>query len=314
MTDYLSRHHSGPVLTLAPAIATGRAALAEATPDLLAVPDSVLEATWPWRDEKADVRYGLYRIVEALEEAGGDAARALAEGGVQRTPAARRIAPATVARWDLHGLLAPLGADDLDADPGGGEWTIRQTLGHIVLSQRAYGDGTAWWLEQPADGDYPTRLPEAAVEDMAWPTEESDGEGPIAEIRERLDGWLDLDASLLGALDDAELARRARWSGVAVDIGFRIGRWASHIAEHTLQVDKTLVMLGRHPTEVGRLVRQIHAAWGRLEALAFPATGEVLERPGQTGRSAAAIIVAAAAEMKATAASVRAAALEAART
>ncbi|MCI0343874.1 MAG: hypothetical protein L0221_00330, partial [Chloroflexi bacterium] len=112
---------------------------------------------------------------------------------------------------------------------------------------------------------------------------------------------------------DAALARRARWSGVAVDVGFRLGRWSSHIAEHTLQVDKTLVMLGRTPSEVQRLVRLLHATWGRLEALVFPLAAEHLERAGRDGRTAAAIIVAAAAELKATAASVRAAALEAAR-
>jgi DinB family protein len=311
MTDYLSRHRPGPAVEVAPAVLVARAALAEATADLSAVPDASLEAAWPWRGEDADVRYGLYRIPEALEEAAANVARAQAEGNVARSPAARRIAAATAARWELHGLLAGLTADDLDADPGGGEWTIRQTLGHIVLSQRAYGDGTAWWLMQPADAEFPTRLPEAVVGEMAWPTEEEDGMGSLAEIRARLDGWLDLDAGAFAELDDAALARRGRWSGIAVDVGFRIGRWASHLAEHTLQIDKTLVKLGRSPSEVQRLIRLIHAAWGRVEALVFPMPAAELERSGRDGRSTATIIVAAAAEMKATAASVRSAALEA---
>jgi hypothetical protein len=313
MTDYLSRHAPGTAIEVAPAIFVARAALAEAATDLLAVPDSALAAPWPWRDESADVRYGLYRLTEALDEAGAAVARAIAESGTERTPAARRIASATAARWDLHGLLASLASEDLDADPGGGEWTIRQTLGHIVLSQRAYGDGTAWWLMQPEDAVFPKRLPEAVVEEMAWPTEEEDGTGSLVEIRARLDGWLDLDAGAFAELDDAALARRGRWSGVAVDVGFRLGRWGSHLAEHTLQVDKTLVVLGRTPTEVQRLARLIHAAWGRVEALVFPMPAEGLERAGRDGRSPAAIIVATAAEMKSTAASVRAAALEAAR-
>ena len=313
MTDYLTKHSPGTAIDVAPAVLVARAALAEAATDFLAVPDSALAAAWPWRDEAADVRYGLYRAIEALDEAGAGVARALSEAGVERAPAAGRIAASTAARWDLHGLLAGLASEDLDADPGGGEWTIRQTLGHIVLSQRAYGDGTAWWLMQPADGEFPTRLPEAVVEEMAWPTEEADGLGSLPEIRARLDGWLDLDAGHLGGLDDEALARRARWSGVGVDVGFRLGRWGSHIAEHTLQIDKTLVMLGRTPTEVQRLVRLLHAAWGRVEALVFAMPADSLEREGRDGRSAAAIIVAAAAELKATAASVRTAALEAAR-
>jgi hypothetical protein len=311
MTDYLSRHRPGPMVEVAPAVRVARAALSEAASDLLAVPDAALEAEWPWRGEAADVRYGLYRIIETLDETAANVARAQSEAGIDRSPAARRIAPATAARWELHGLIAGLPADDLDADPGNGEWTIRQTLGHIVLSQRAYGDGTAWWLISPPDGEFPTRLPEEVVEEMAWPTEEEDGAGSLAEIRARLDGWLDLDAGLLGELGDDALARRARWSGIAVDVGFRIGRWASHLAEHTLQIDKTLVTLGRSPSEVQRLVRLIHAGWGRVEALVFPMPAADIERPGRDGRSSATIVVAATAEMKATAASVRAAALEA---
>ena len=53
-------------------------------------------------------------------------------------------------------------------------------------------------------------------------------------------------------------------------IAIRQGRWASHIIEHTVQVDKTLVWLGRQPSEVERLVRLVATAWGRLEANVWP--------------------------------------------
>lgn len=65
------------------------------------------------------------------------------------------------------------------------------------------------------------------------------------------------------------LSLGTRWSGFAVDIGFRIGRWSSHIREHTVQVEKTLVMLDRHPSEVDRLVRLVLAGWGRAEAVLY---------------------------------------------
>jgi hypothetical protein len=55
----------------------------------------------------------------------------------------------------------------------------------------------------------------------------------------------------------------------AVDIGFRIGRWSSHFREHTIQVEKTLVMLGHTPTEVDRLIRLILAGWGQAEAAVY---------------------------------------------
>jgi hypothetical protein len=35
------------------------------------------------------------------------------------------------------------------------------------------------------------------------------------------------------------------------------GCWSSHIREHTIQVEKTLVVLDRAPTEVERIVRRM---------------------------------------------------------
>jgi hypothetical protein len=68
------------------------------------------------------------------------------------------------------------------------------------------------------------------------------------------------------------LVLAARWQGFPVDIGFRLGRWSSHLREHTIQVEKTLVMLGHTPTEVDRLIRLVLAAWGRAEAAVYGLT------------------------------------------
>jgi uncharacterized damage-inducible protein DinB len=311
MTDtLLLRYTKGPTIEVAPAVQELRSALAGAVADLLAVPDAALEKPWPWRGEEADVRYGFYRLIEAIAEADAAVARALAEAdGPPRSPAARRIAPATAARWDLHGLLAGLPPDLLDADPGGGEWSIRRTLGHVVSSQRGYADFTAWWLARSQDDpDYPKFVPEDVVAAASLPDEDTAAPGSVHEIRASLDEVLDAAAGRLGALTDDELRRRARWSGIEVDVGFRIGRWSSHLVEHTLQVDKTLVMLGRHPTEVERLVRIVHAAWGRVEALVFPMPLRALGGRGTGGRSAADTISTLGDDLAAAATSVRAAA------
>ena len=80
------------------------------------------------------------------------------------------------------------------------------------------------------------------------------------------------------------------WAGIPVDIGFRLGRWGSHIVEHTIQLDKTLDWLGHRPTEVQRIVLELHNAWGRLESRIFPnppastesSVAEILQRAGET--------------------------------
>jgi hypothetical protein len=256
----------GPSLQLLPEVAAARAALEEAGRQLLTVPDGrPLEGMWPWpgSTSEVEVRYGYYRLFELLEQAAADVIAAL--GGVVAAPGGRLGSAATVARWSLHGLLLPLADADLDRDPGNAEWTVRQTMGHMVQSQQFYGSFTAWWLTQAPT---PAAIPPVALT-YEVPSEEDLSAGSVTDVRTRLDTLLDLAMARLGGLNDEQIAVPARWSGGEVTVGFRIGRWASHIREHTIQVEKTLVMLDWPTTEVQRLVRLIFEAYGRLEETVF---------------------------------------------
>jgi len=240
--------------------------------DILAIPESALEREWAWiAGAEEGVRYGAYRVYELFERAEVDAARRMRASGAEDGLAAAIIGPADAARWDLHGLLAPLTDAEIDADPGGGEWSIRQTLGHIVNGQRAYAWATAWWQERGFavnDPDLPTSLGDDFWAEL--PDEETtEQEGTLDDIRERLDAIVDLSAERLAGLPEDRLGHGARWSGFAVTVGFRLGRWSSHIREHTIQVEKTLAMLGRAPSEPERLARLTLAAYGRAEAVVF---------------------------------------------
>jgi hypothetical protein len=254
------------------AIATARSILPAIVADVLAIPESALARGFGWiGGSEEEVRYGIYRLHELFERAEVEARRAIGDGGGKGGLAAALIGPSDAARWDLHGVLAPLSAADLDADPGGAEWSIRQTLGHVVSSQRAYGWGTAWWQEQRFAIDDPNLPP--TLPDGFW-TALPDEHGPemagsLDEIRARLDATLDLAAERLAGLPDDRLAHGARWSGFAVTVGFRLSRWSSHLREHTIQVEKTLARLGRLPTEPERLIRLTLAAYGRAEAVVF---------------------------------------------
>jgi hypothetical protein len=258
----------GPALVLLPEAVAARAAIEAAGRALLAVPDGArLEAVWPWpgSTSEVEVRYGFYRMFELLESARAAVISTLARSSAVPAPGGRLGAAATVARWSLHGLLLPLTDVELDADPGNREWTVRQTLGHMLQSQQFYGSFTAWWLTQAPT---PAAIPPVDLT-YAVPSEEELSAGSVSEVRARLDALLDLAMARLGGLDETQVAVPARWSGGEVTVGFRMGRWASHIREHTIQVEKTCVMLDRPMTEVERLVRLIFEAYGRLEETVF---------------------------------------------
>jgi hypothetical protein len=277
----------------ADALVRARDAIHAAATDYLAIPDSALMRTWLFRghDTEDGVRYGIYRGAETVDAAAAELEAALA-GAPARSPAAIRSAPATIARWALQGSLAALDDSVLDTVAKDGEWTVRQTLGHTIDGQRSYGWFTRWWLSQPRGVERPSRVTDdaEAASKRDLPGEDAEGAGSLAELRVRLDSVLDEWALRFVDLDSAALAVPATWAGVPVDIDFRLGRWASHIREHTVQLDKTLDWLGYEPSEVVRIVRDLHTAWGRLEAQIFPAapTGaeslidSVLERMSAT--------------------------------
>ena len=266
------------VQPLPSSIVAARRALAAATADYLAIAEAALERPWPWggRTSPDGVRYGIYRAAETVEAAAAEVEAALA-GAPARPAGGLRIAPATVARWALQGRLAGLPDSILDRVPKDGEWTARQTLAHTVDGQRSYGWFTRWWLAQSPGSDRPSR-PTAEAEaqsTLELPGEDAEGAGTVADIRARLDAVLDEWGLRFATLDSRAVGLPASWAGVTVDIGFRLGRWASHIAEHTVQLDKTLDWLAYRPTEPERIVRELHVTWGRLESRLFPDAGSV---------------------------------------
>lgn len=304
IVDEFLREHTDDALArpIPAALGEARREVLASAGELATIRDAVIARAWRWTGEsEEEVRYGFYRVAELFETAEIDAAALTRARGIERGRAADRIAPATAAAWDLRGLLLPLTAETWDADPGGGEWTVRRTMGHVIGGQRGYGIGSAWWLAQGYAAADLTRP--AGIPDEIWdlgPTEEQEAEGTPAEVLERLTAIVDGGTERFAGLPPDGLAVGARWGGFAVDIDFRLGRWSSHIREHAIQVEKTFDMLGHRPTEVDRLVRLVLAAWGRAEAVvtALPQVAG--------GEEIVAVLGTAAAEARAVAAEVAA--------
>jgi hypothetical protein len=308
MHDPLIELATVPAVPLHPAVIAARAPLAVVIAGLLAIPDEALEWRWQWLPsdiDELDVRYGLYRVHERLESAIAaiTAGRSDSGAGAPLGPAIPALRAMTAARWELHGALAGLSPADWDADPGGGEWTVRQTLGHIIGSQRLYGWFNAWFLSQGFAQGEAIRPPAGSLPDE--PSEDEEAAGTPAEVRARLDDVVDANIGANAAFDDAAMRVDARWMGMHVPIDFRLGRYGSHIREHTVQVDKTLAMLGRQPTEVERVVRLTLGSYGRLESLFIGLTADELDRPFADGSSAVSHLETAIRDSGATVASVR---------
>jgi uncharacterized damage-inducible protein DinB len=241
-------------------LANARGRIETALTNLLTVGDEALTGPWRWRGRESTRRNGFYRCYEVIEEAivALEARRLIrAEGG-------RIMGQANAARWDLHGLLMPLQDGLLDRDPGDGEWTLRTTMGHILEVQERYTTSTVQAVERGRRGEpMPTQ---AAVRPPPSADASALASGPLAQIRTRLDALVDDAVAMFADVaDQPGLDGETLWAGYQVTARFRMHRMTAHLREHTIQVEKTLALVGHRPLEVDRLVRLIAAAYGRLE-------------------------------------------------
>jgi DinB superfamily len=209
---------------------------------------------WPGRDgAELEVRDAVLRSLE-LELA------AAAGAGAGASEAARATAVAQAVFGDLRGLLCGLADAVLDEEPGGGEWTLRRVLQHVLLVERRYQLQTAYAVRRTD--------PEPVRREPAVPAE--DGPATVA-------GWLELLSAVreegreLAAVAGDRLTRPTIWAGHAVDVRFRLHRFTGHLVQHTLQCEKVLARAGHPEGEARRLARRISAARGGHEWLSDPA-------------------------------------------
>ena len=195
-------------------------------------------------DTEDGVRYGLYRGAETIEAAVPSSRRPSRSTG--STAGALRSAPRRSPAGRSRAGSRP-STTRSSTRPAGGRVDRRQTLDHTIGGQRGYGGFSRWWLRSRSARVLPASPTRPRPRSSASSRRGRRGRGrrrrDPCRARRVLDEW----ALRFAPLDDAALAASATWAGVPVDIDFRLGRWASHITEHTIQLDKTLDWLGYRP-------------------------------------------------------------------
>lgn len=248
---------------LSDSITATRAHVEVAAAAVLEIDDAALLRPREWRGGMQTLRHGVYRLHEVLEETQAE----LAADAIW-TPAGALAARCTAACWALHGTVLPY-ADLIDA-PAQGEWTMRQVLSHVISSEDFWHWLSGHWVEKLHAGvEIPPRGYVREEVPDKYRAEEAVLDEPFESLRRQLDEHLDasidnlMEVERLGALDAP-----VTWNRAAVTIRFYPVRWSAHLREHTLQLEQTVVLAGREPREVERILRPILAAYGELEGTA----------------------------------------------
>ena len=220
-----------------------------------ALDETELAQPWRFRDKPVSVRYALYRTIE-------DAQESVVIAAARSHPESRRILSlAQRAFGDLRGLLIGLPTDLLDRVPREGEWSVRETLRHVIVIEGRYAVQTRYAVDR-ADVD-PMRV---ADDQMPTPAQ-TDVTGETSEILARVGEVRAETDRRLGDLPVSAMTRPTQWIHYDVDVRFRLHRFAAHLVEHTVQCEKTLAILGWRATEGRRIVRRLTALLGEVEGL-----------------------------------------------
>jgi uncharacterized damage-inducible protein DinB len=194
---------------------------------------------------------------------------------------------AQVAFGRLRGLLAGVDDDLFDRDPAPGEWSLRRTLAHAIGVERSYRANTEFALAR-GDED-PLSLPQDPDE-VVW-TAAGEFRRPSPDPADTAGRALDIIAAFakrraetdaaLSDLSDEQMRRPTQWGAIkdsaVIDVRFRLHRFASHIAEHTVQCETTIAALGVPLTDARAIVRAIGAARGMHERRSTRETRDALD-------------------------------------
>jgi len=215
-----------------------------------------------------ELRYALYHALEMEQRAVIDAPRPPSE-------TARILSLAQSAFGGLRGLLAGIDDGLLDRAPAPGEWSLRETLAHAIITERSYRAACEYAIARSAAE--PVRAPD----ERRPKPDPADTAGGIGEIVARFAEHRAGSDAALGQLPDAALARPTIWSGAEVDVRHRLHRFASHIAEHADQCEKTIRALGAFGGDARAIAMRIGAMRGlherRTDASALRALDAALE-------------------------------------
>jgi len=257
-----------------PSVTEAVEALVRATADL---PDEEMDRPWTWDayDEEG-LRFALLLAQHELRDL---AVRMSALRRARATQAELILTQYHAAYRDLTGALAGTQDEDLDRAPAAEEWPVREVLRHMLGAEYGFLGVVQYARspERPADAA-------RAEAGLSGFRERHGYRGPaelpggIAEVRTALFEVHRRVLRELTGLTDDELEWPAFfWDGER-PIRFRLHRFAAHLVQHTIQVDKTLVAIGDAPTEAQRLVRILYRELAPVEMLAAGGVGEAERR------------------------------------
>jgi uncharacterized damage-inducible protein DinB len=249
--------------------------------------DADLNQPWAWQSYDSEgVRFAFFRALEELRRLEVELAMLRIAHQRPRSAAQRILSQYHAAYLDLEVNLIDLSDEQANRAPAENEWSIRETVAHIIEADAGFYAVLRYALERHRTNDgRPAKVP-VTYYDQLLGSEESfhaQARQPLSALRSwhaEFHAWVLRD--FVDMSDDELELPASYWEAEPYSLRFRLHRFESHLRQHTIQVEKCRAALGYGPTEINRLLRMLSGALASVEAYLIGDEGLGDERLNQT--------------------------------
>jgi hypothetical protein len=234
---------------------------------ILPLTEKDLEREWKWKDhDEEGVRFAIFVTLQELRHL----AVTLSTLRSQPTLAQRILGQYHAAYMDLQAAVLGLSDEDAEKIPSEGEWPVNKVYAHILGTDFGFTSAVRYaldlhragtWTKDPIpDSEYPRLYA------ISEPDYDKLMDAPLSVKLAYHPGLHQRIVEEFSSITDEELGLPATfWEETRFPIQHRLHRYEAHFTQHTVQIDKTLVAIGKAPTEAQRLLRKIYAALAEVE-------------------------------------------------
>jgi hypothetical protein len=245
---------------------------------MLPISEKDLETSWAWKDhDEEGIRFAFFVSLQELRQL----AVTLASMRKQTTQAQHSLSRYHAQYRDLQAAILGLTAEDSERAPAQDEWPVRRIYAHILTAEINFTATVRYALEKHRAGMWtPERMSDEDDIRLTGLTEEKYKALMDSPLEVMLAYHRDLHLNVIhefSSITDDELDMPSTfWEETRFPIRHRLHRFEAHLVQHTVQIDKSLVLLGLAPGETKRLTRHIYAALADAENMMI---GQELSNP-----------------------------------
>jgi hypothetical protein len=226
--------------------------------------DDDLDRPWAWKSYDSEgIRFAFFRAYEELLALAVKLRKKRAELGLPLSSAQRILGQCHSAYLNLQQLLLEVDTEIAILPPAEGEWPIRRVLAHIIGADIGFSVAIKFPLEgHPAGEKGPSEITDEAWDSLSGLDEtayKAIMESPFHDLQSYHHQLHDRILRDFADIHEGELEIPSKfWEEEAMSIRFRLHRFTSHMRQHSIQIEKTLEVIGPPVTEINRLLKLIY--------------------------------------------------------